>query len=199
VIIIYRKKRGGLLLPVLATAPQGHNTGGAISAGAAGFAILVDRNGSGTIPALIDGSWTSIATQAYSTTVAARLSYKVVTNGESIDPVGTSRCQVRIYTNVDAADPIDDSDVTSGTDDFILPAMTISTGGRLCVGWICRVGTGTAPWTAPLGSNAADVNTTAVTTSAESAGLLTTFAGLTMSDGSPDHVGFVIALNGAAG
>jgi hypothetical protein len=192
---------GGLLLPVLAAAPQGHNTGGAISADAAGYAFVLDSVASGTPPTVVSG-YTDWGSTFFSTTVSIRVSGKVVTNGESITANAGSRRAVRIYTNVDAGDPVDDIQFLSGTTGSAatFPAVTISSGGRLCFGFAKRVGGSTDPaYSAPLDQNQANVNTSASVHSAESNGLLTTLTatGIDLAGGN-DWCAVTIVLNGAA-
>ena len=62
---------------------------------------------SSTVPDLLFG-WTNVATVVYTSGLSTRLSWKEVMNGESVDPNGTSRANLRIYSNVDTADPVDD-------------------------------------------------------------------------------------------
>jgi hypothetical protein len=189
---------GGLLLPVLAAAPQGANTGGAISADAAGYAFVIDSVASATPPTVVSGYTDHGSTFGGSTSV--RVSGKVVTNGESITANAGSRRQVRIYTNVDPADPIDDIQLQGGNgNNANLLALTISSGGRLVFGVVKRSGTGNPTWASPLDQNTADVNTSAVVSSAESAGLLTTYAGQAIAVGvGNDWCAVTVAINGVA-
>jgi hypothetical protein len=201
VIIIYRKNRGGgLLLPVLAVAPQGSNTGGAISAGAAGYAFVLDSNGTGTPPAAVSG-YTDHGSTFFSTTTSIRISGKVVTNGESITANAGSRRIVRIYTNVDSGDPVDDIQFISGTngDTATLAALTISSGGRLCCGFVRHVGSTNPTWPSPIDQNTDSQGTSPLAACAESNGLLTSFTstGITLGTGN-DWCSVMIAINGAA-
>ena len=195
--IMFARSAGGLLLPVLATTVQGSNTGGAITAGATGYAFVIDTAASATPPSVVSG-YADLGT-AIGTSVSARLSGKAVTSGESITANSGSRRQVRIYTNVDAGNPID-AFASDGGDDANadVPTITISAGGRLVVGFIRRAGSGVLTWASPLNQNVASQNTTAVLTSAESAGLLTTYAGQAVAVSNNQWCAAAFAINGVA-
>lgn len=188
---------GGLLLPTLIGNTIGANAGAAVNADATGFCLLFDTDASSSIPALISGSWTSVIT-ATMANISMRVSWKQVTSGESIDPVGGSRARLRIYSNVDPTTPIHDAQGGGGNgNNANVPALTYSI-PCLTIGAIRRGGSGVPTWAAPLDQNVAAQNTTAVLTTAESAGVLGSYAGQAVAIGSNnDWVAVAIALKGA--
>lgn len=196
----FRRRDSGILVPTLATPPQGATIGGAISAGAAGFALLFDTNATGTPPTLLSGDgWTNIQTATFSTARSCRLSYKTVTNGESVTEVSGGRRILRIYNNVNLSSPIEDSDNVNGTDEFAdLPAMTLNPLGNLVIGFVCCSGNDVPIFPSPIDQNEAHVGTSAISGAAESAGLLFSFAGAAVNVVFNDHVGVVVAVNGAS-
>lgn len=197
-ILIYRRKRrSGLLLPVLVGNTIGTNAGAAVNAAAAGMCFLFDTDASATIPSLL-GGWTNVLTATNTTNISMRISCKVVTNGESVDPAGGSRARLRIYSNVDASNPVHAAAGAGGNgNNANVPSITL-TGDRLVVGAIRRGGSGVPTWATPLDQNVAAQNTTAVLSTAESAGILASYAGQAVGIGvSNDWAAGAFAINGA--
>ena len=199
-IFIYRRKRrSGLLLPVLIGNTIGANAGAAVNADAAGMCFLFDTDASATIPSLL-GGWTNVLTATNTTNISMRVSCKVVTNGESVDPAGGSRARPRIYSNVDPTTPVS-AGAAAGAggngNNANVPSITMP-GDRLVVGAIRRGGSGVPTWATPLDQNVAAQNTTAVLTTAESAGVLGSYAGQAVAIGSNnDWAAGAFAINGA--
>ena len=197
-IFIYRRKRrSGLLTPTILGNTIGTNTGGAVNADAAGLCLLIDSDTTG-IPALISGSWTSVVTASNGSNVHVRVSRKVVTSGEAIDPVGGSRARLLILGDYDPANPIHDAQGAGGNgNNANVPGLTY-TGPRFTVGFIRRGGSGVPTWASPLNQNVVAQNTTAVLTLATSAGLLASYAGQAVSVGvGNDWAAGAFAINGA--
>lgn len=193
-----RRTAGGLLLPVLVGNTVGTNAGAAIAADAAGIGFLFDTDASASIPSLLAG-WTSVLTATNGSNISMRVSWKAVASGESIDPAGGSRGRLRVYSNVDPVAPVHAAAGAGGNgNNADVPPITL-TGPRLVVGGIRRGGSGVPTWATPLDQNVAAQNTTAVLTTAESAGLLASYGGQAVSVGvGNDWAAGVFAINGAA-